>query len=666
MNKKGFTLVELMVMTVAAVMLTVYTIPKVLDVLDTSKDELYKTQVSILEKSAKDYYLKHTEELPEDEKDARFLTIDDLAKENMIESSEMIDPRNDEIMNGCIVTKPKGKDYSYTYTEESCSIVNQEYAPKITFKGKVKKKIEVGSDYEFVEAGAKDILGEELSVSGPYLEGKLLTELDTDKVGKKYDLEYRVLDKKRNIKTTKKLPIQIVDTEPPVIRVNGKTKSFTYIQPLSLDALEPFDVQVTDNSGEEVDLEVTSTVSHIKGKGTITYLAKDQYGNITALVVTVQVKETNDPVILKVDGNPTKVQNKGTKLTVSKTKYLGNSVEYSFDGGQTWQKENTKEILENGVVSIQIRDMFGNTSEIWKENITTIDLEKPEVPDVQLLQSGWRGKKYDGNWTNQDVYVLLNSKDEDSSIDYYEYSTDQVHFKKIDRRMYFEEDQNQMYYFRSVDMAGNRSDSTSGYWIRIDQSTLQAPTFVLSSSALTDQTLVAGKKKWTSGDISITQIETKKTGGSPISHYEISGDGGSSWEKADSSYYFNKNMKQVYYFRSVDQAGNKSEKSKAAYIYIDRGKPSTPQVTLKQNNKKGRTYVPGTTVTNPIYMEVLSVDSGSGVDYYQYSLDGVTWEELKKENMTFKGPIQTTLYVRAIDKVGNVSLPYQADLHIIP
>ena len=54
MNKKGFTLVELMVMTVAAVMLTVYTIPKVLDVLDTSKDELYKTQVSILEKSAKD------------------------------------------------------------------------------------------------------------------------------------------------------------------------------------------------------------------------------------------------------------------------------------------------------------------------------------------------------------------------------------------------------------------------------------------------------------------------------------------------------------------------------------------------------------------------------------------------------------------------------------
>lgn len=665
MNKKGFTLVELMVMTVAAVMLTVYTIPKVLDVLDTSKDELYKTQVSILEKSAKDYYLKHTEELPEDEKDARFLTSDDLAKENMIESSEMIDPRNDEIMNGCIVTKPKGKDYSYTYTEESCSIVNQEYAPKITFKGKVKKKIEVGSDYEFVEAGAKDILGEELSVSGPYLEGKLLTELDTNKVGKKYDLEYRVLDEKRNIKTTKKLPIQIVDTEPPVIRVNGKTKSFTYIQPLSLDALEPFDVQVTDNSGEEVDLEVTSTVSHIEGKGTITYLAKDQYGNITALVVTVQVKETNDPVILKVEGNPTKVQNKGTKLTVSKTKYLGNSVEYSFDGGQTWQKENTKEILENGVVSIQIRDMFGNTSEIWKENITTIDLEKPEVPDVQLLQSGWRGKKYDGNWTNQDVYILLNSKDEDSSIDYYEYSTDQVHFKKIDRRMYFEENQNQMYYFRSVDMAGNRSDSTSGYWIRIDQSTLQAPSFILSSSALTDQSLVAGEKKWTSGDLSITQIETKKTSGSPISHYEISSDGGSSWEQADPSYYFNKNMKQVYYFRSVDQAGNKSKKSKAAYIYIDRGKPSTPQVTLKQNNKKGRTYVSGTTVQNPIYMEVLSVDSGSGVDYYQYSLDGVTWEELKKENMTFKGPIQTTLYVRAIDKVGNVSLPYQAELKII-
>ena len=104
-NNRGFTLIELMVMTVAAVMLTVYTIPKVLDVLDTSKDELYKTQVDIVEKSAKDYFLKHIDELPENEKDARFISIETLAQENILESSDMVDPRTDTPMNGCVFVK---------------------------------------------------------------------------------------------------------------------------------------------------------------------------------------------------------------------------------------------------------------------------------------------------------------------------------------------------------------------------------------------------------------------------------------------------------------------------------------------------------------------------------------------------------------------------------
>ena len=301
-----------------------------------------------------------------------------------------------------------------------------------------------------MDATAKDVLGKKLSVTGPYLNDELLTQLDTSKVGQEYQLEYRVWDEKRNIKGTKKLVVRIVDTEPPVIKVNGKTKSFTFTQPLEKDNLEQFDVEVTDNSSEDVDMKVTSTVSHLKGKGTITYLAKDKSGNITALVVTVNVTDKKNPMILKVDGNPKKYQSQGAILKVSQVNYLGDTLEYSFDGGKTWQKENQKEITENGIISIKVRDMFGNESDSWEEEVTTVDLVAPSIPEVQLKTSDWRGKDYDGNWTNQEVYTLLNSKDEESAIDYYEYSTDQVNFEKMDKRMYVDDNIDQNPQFQQV------------------------------------------------------------------------------------------------------------------------------------------------------------------------------------------------------------------------
>ena len=181
-NKNGFTLIELMIMTVAAVSLTVFTLPKVMEVLDKSKDELYKTQVTMIEKAAKNYYVKNTDELPSDNKDARFLTIKDLVSNNFLESADIHDPRTDEIMNGCIIIKPKGKDYSYEYVEKDCSDASNEYSPTIKIDSKKTVEVEVGSEFTFPEATAKDVLGEEIEVSGPYIDDKLITSLDTDKL----------------------------------------------------------------------------------------------------------------------------------------------------------------------------------------------------------------------------------------------------------------------------------------------------------------------------------------------------------------------------------------------------------------------------------------------------------------------------------------------------
>ena len=662
-NKNGFTLIELMIMTVAAVALTVFTLPKVMNVLDKSKDELYETQVTMIEKAAKNYYVKNTNELPTDDKDARFLSIKDLVSSNFLESADIHDPRTDEIMGGCVITKPNGKDYSYEYVEKDCSNASNEYAPTIKINSKKAVKVEVGSEFTFPEATAKDVLGKEIEVSGPYVNDKLITSLDTDKLNSEYDLVYKAYDETRNIVGIEMMKVKVVDTEPPVIRVNGKTKSFTYIQPLENKKVEEFDVDVTDNSGGKVDLKVTSTVSRVKGTGNITYLAKDKSGNITALVVKVKVVESKNPIILKVTGNPTDYQNTPTTLEVKKTTYLGDSLEYSFDNGKTWQSENKKEITEPETVKIKVKDMFGNESATWEEEVDFVDLSKPSVPEVTLMTDNWRGNEYDETWVNQDVYLKIKSEDEDSKIAYYEYSTDQNKFTKVDDKLYFDKNMDKTYYFRSVDEAGNVSDVTKAYNIKIDKQDLKAPTITTNTSV--GETLKLGTKKWISGDINITSIETKKDSGSPISYYEVSTDNGYTWDKAEDTYNFSKNMSEVYYFRSVDEAGNVSPKTKALYVYIDRVKPATPQVTLKQNNSSGRTYNPGSSVLQPIYMKVQSADSGSGIDYYQYSFDNTTWKDLNEDEYTFKGPIDTPLYIRAIDKVGNISDTYETYIKIV-
>lgn len=661
-QENGFTLIELMVVTVLAVMLTLYMIPRVMDLLDTSKDELYKAQIQTIEKAAKDYFLTESDYLPTDKKDARFLSIDMLFKHHHLETNEIIDPRTEKKMKGCVLVKPNGKDYSYTYEEETCQQLSKDYSPTLKVKGKNIYQIEVNSVYSFPEVTAKDILGEKITVTGPYMKGKLITNLDTTKLGKEYVLEYQAKDTVRNIVGTKKIKVRVVDTTPPVIKVNGKTKSFTYKQPLELKKLESFHVECTDNSETKPTLKVTSTVSRLKGKGTITYLAKDSSGNITALVVTVEVTDRKNPYILMVEGNRSNYKPETIHLTVTKEKHLGNTLQYSFDGGKTWQTKNTREIAKNGVVEIQTKDMFGNKSSLWKEEITTIDQTSPTQPKVTLKTQNWRGDLYHGSWTNTPVYLQIQSEDEDSSIDYYEYSKDGVNFKKMNSMMIFDHNMNEIYYFRSVDQAGNKSDRSMPVAIKIDKQNITAPTIQLTST--TGHKLKPGKKVWTSGEIHIDHLLTTKKTGSPIVYYEVSKDDKYTFSKAQENYVFNENMRETYYFRSVDAAGNKSPWTKPIYIFIDRVRPSIPQVTLKIKNKHGQTYPSGAEVGDDVYMKVVSVDSGSGVDYYQISKDGVTWETLEKTEVLFTENMNTDIYIRAVDKVGNVSLPYQTKIYI--
>ena len=58
-TKKGFTLLELLAVIVILSILVVLAVPKVTDILRTSKQKTYETNKEVIEKAAKGYILDH-------------------------------------------------------------------------------------------------------------------------------------------------------------------------------------------------------------------------------------------------------------------------------------------------------------------------------------------------------------------------------------------------------------------------------------------------------------------------------------------------------------------------------------------------------------------------------------------------------------------------------
>ena len=70
-----------------------------------------------------------------------------------------------------------------------------------------------------------------------------------------------------------------------------------------------------------------------------------------------------------------------------------------------------------------------------------------------------------GNWTNKDIIITLTGKE---SEDKYQYSKDNENWIDCSENFTINEDQNQMYYFRTADEAGNEKEKTNGYSIKRD------------------------------------------------------------------------------------------------------------------------------------------------------------------------------------------------------
>lgn len=115
--KKGFTLAELLGVIIILGLLAVVTMPIVTGIIKDSKEETYKKQVNIIETVAKEWGVENNEMLPEE--GTKIISLDTLVDSGKIQNSNIIDPRDDSKMSGCVIVSYNSEynQYEYKYEE---------------------------------------------------------------------------------------------------------------------------------------------------------------------------------------------------------------------------------------------------------------------------------------------------------------------------------------------------------------------------------------------------------------------------------------------------------------------------------------------------------------------------------------------------------------------
>ena len=125
--------------------------------------------------------------------------------------------------------------------------------------------------------------------------------------------------------------------------------------------------------GEEITNNEGRNTYTFEENGTFTFTYKDEEENEYESTAEVTWIDKQAPIINSVTGNPTEWTKENVTLTVNASDSLSGIKEYSFDGGENWQEENTKDYNQNtnGIV-IKVRDNAGNIATYDTINITKI------------------------------------------------------------------------------------------------------------------------------------------------------------------------------------------------------------------------------------------------------------------------------------------------------
>lgn len=126
MKQKGFTLIELIAVVVILALIALIVFPAINSVLKDSRDSAYETQIRMIEKAGKEYYLENYNELPDEVEDqCKYVNVQDIidngyiADEELNDDKKIINPKNNEPLTGKIQVCYESNQYVYEFQADN-------------------------------------------------------------------------------------------------------------------------------------------------------------------------------------------------------------------------------------------------------------------------------------------------------------------------------------------------------------------------------------------------------------------------------------------------------------------------------------------------------------------------------------------------------------------
>ena len=189
MNKKGFTLVELLGVLVVLSVILMIAFPLITTYINKSKQKAYDTQMGLIITGLKDYVIEHKEVLPVNDTDYVTFTLGQLKALGIVNNS-VVNPLDGKEIDDSMEFKiiKDGSKYTYQIVESSRLSRNDEnHTPSIILNGNILNYIDLDSTYTELGASATDYDGKPLSVTIDK------TDLDVSTIGV-YQIRYEVID----------------------------------------------------------------------------------------------------------------------------------------------------------------------------------------------------------------------------------------------------------------------------------------------------------------------------------------------------------------------------------------------------------------------------------------------------------------------------------------
>ena len=286
MNRKGFTLIEIITVLVILTVLVLTISPIIINRVNSSREKAYKIQISNIKKAAEDWAAspKNIASIPEREGEVLTLNLADLKIGGYLDVDVKNPLTNKSFPNDMLITiTKKGNQYDIVVIENSGTDLDEDNiiiseTPTLVLNGSYLTYVELNGTYEELWGRAYSHDGVDLSedVTREILKDNVQkVSVDTSQIGT-YKIYYIVVDPDNGYRNTAIRTVIIRDTTAPTIHLE-ETTTITTSQATNYNLMSG--VSASDNSGENITVTYSGSVRNTPGSYVITYTAKDSNNN---------------------------------------------------------------------------------------------------------------------------------------------------------------------------------------------------------------------------------------------------------------------------------------------------------------------------------------------------------------------------------------------------